>query len=153
MLVELRLVEQRYQAVLEVLEGASVTGVAKRSGVTRQTVHVWLNRYAAHGLSGFADKGSKPLSCPHQMVPEIEARIVELTERRSHGASWVPCPKRCARTCFRWPGGSCYPPARSSTTRRFRSPRAARCGTSWRAASVVAPWLAGGSGARISTPV
>jgi transposase-like protein len=33
MLVELRLVEQRYQAVLEVLnDGASVTGVARRYG-------------------------------------------------------------------------------------------------------------------------
>jgi DNA-binding NarL/FixJ family response regulator len=41
--VELRLVEQRYQAVLEVLtEGAAVTDVARRYGVTRQTVHGWL---------------------------------------------------------------------------------------------------------------
>ena len=40
MLVELGLVEQRYQAVLEVLnDGATVTDVARRFGVTRQTVH------------------------------------------------------------------------------------------------------------------
>ena len=40
MLVELRVVEQRYQAVLEVLnDGASVVEVARRSGVARQTVH------------------------------------------------------------------------------------------------------------------
>jgi transposase-like protein len=40
MLVELRLVEQRYQAVLEVInDGASVTDVARRYGVARQTVH------------------------------------------------------------------------------------------------------------------
>lgn len=51
----------------------TVTGVARRFGVTRQTVHVWLNRYGTHGLAGLADKGSKPLSCPHQMAPEIEA--------------------------------------------------------------------------------
>ena len=43
MLVELGLVEQRYQAVLEVLnEGVSVTEVAARFGVTRQRVHRWL---------------------------------------------------------------------------------------------------------------
>jgi transposase InsO family protein len=36
-LVEFGLVEQRYQAVLEVLDGAPVTGVAGRFGVTRQT--------------------------------------------------------------------------------------------------------------------
>jgi hypothetical protein len=37
MLVELRLLEQRYEAVPEVLEGAAVTDVARRFGVARQT--------------------------------------------------------------------------------------------------------------------
>ena len=50
MLVELGLVEQRYQAVLGVLnDGATVTDVARRYGVARQTVHEWLRKYAAHG--------------------------------------------------------------------------------------------------------
>ncbi|MCO4836358.1 MAG: IS481 family transposase [Acidimicrobiaceae bacterium] len=79
MLVELRLVEQRYAAVLEVInDAASVTDVAFRYGVTRQTVHRWLRRYAADGLAGLADGSTSPLSCPHQMPVEIEARIVEL---------------------------------------------------------------------------
>ena len=52
MLVELAAVEQRYRAVLEVLEGAPVTEVARRFGVTRQTVHRWLRMYAAVGISG-----------------------------------------------------------------------------------------------------
>jgi len=43
-LVELNVVEQRYRAVLEVLEGASVIEVARRNGVTRQTVHEWRRR-------------------------------------------------------------------------------------------------------------
>jgi transposase-like protein len=69
-LVELNLVEQRYRAVLEVLnDGASVTDVARRFGVARQTVHEWLRRYAAGGLAGLADHSSRPLSCPHQMAP------------------------------------------------------------------------------------
>jgi hypothetical protein len=39
-LVELGVVEQRYRAVLEVLdEGVPVTVVARRYGVARQTVH------------------------------------------------------------------------------------------------------------------
>jgi transposase-like protein len=39
-LVELGLVEQRYKAVLEVLnDGATVSDVARRYGVVRQTVH------------------------------------------------------------------------------------------------------------------
>ncbi len=74
MLVELGLVEQRLQAVHEVLDGASVTDVAKRNGVTRQTVHCWLRRYANRGgVAGLVDKRSKPDSCPHQMSPVVEA--------------------------------------------------------------------------------
>ena len=42
-----------YRAVLEVLEeGTSVTDVARRYGVARQTVHAWLARYAAGGAGG-----------------------------------------------------------------------------------------------------
>ena len=71
MLVELGVVEQRYRAVLEVLEdGASVTDVARRYGVARQTVHEWLARYAGGGLAGLADRSSRPASCPHQMPPQ-----------------------------------------------------------------------------------
>ena len=81
MLVELGLVEQRYRAVLEVLhDGASVTDVARRFGVVRQTVHDWLRRYAAEGLGGWPI-GRRGRCRPHQMVPVVEARIVEL--RRS----------------------------------------------------------------------
>lgn len=87
MLVELGVVEQRYQAVLEVLGGATVTDVARRYGVARQTVHGWLRRYADQGLAGLLDRSSKPESCPHQTPAEIEARIVEM--RRAH-PGWGP---------------------------------------------------------------
>jgi len=86
-LVELGLVEQRYKAVLEVLDGATVTDVARRNGVVRQTVHDWLRRYAAGGLAGLADGSSKPQSCPHQMAPEVEAAVLAL--RRAH-PGWGP---------------------------------------------------------------
>jgi len=66
MLVELAVVEQRYRAVLEVLEGASATEVARRFGVARQTVHSWLRRYGSDGgMSNLADRSSRPQSCPH----------------------------------------------------------------------------------------
>ncbi len=47
MLVELGLVEQRYKAVCEVLDGANVTEVARTNGVARQTVRTWLRRCAS----------------------------------------------------------------------------------------------------------
>ncbi len=87
MLVELGLVEQRHKAVLEVLDGATVTDVARRYGVVRQTVHDWLRRYASWGLAGLVDQSSKPVTCPHQMPAQVEARIVEL--RRAH-PGWGP---------------------------------------------------------------
>jgi transposase InsO family protein len=89
MLVELGVVEQRYRAVLEVLEeGAPVVEVARRYGVARQTVHEWLARYAdGGGLAGLADRSSWPASCPHQMPPGVEARIVGM--RRDH-RGWGP---------------------------------------------------------------
>jgi transposase InsO family protein len=62
--------------------GATVTDVARRNGVSRQTVHSWLRKYATQGLAGLADGSAKPLTCPHQMTPEVEARVV--TIRRDH---------------------------------------------------------------------
>ncbi len=85
MLVELNVCrdQQRLKAVLEVLDGATVVDVARRYLVGRQTVDEWLRRYAADGLKGLVDHSSKPLLCPHQIAPEVEARIVELRVGRS----------------------------------------------------------------------
>ena len=68
MLRELKVVEQRYQAVLQVLDGIPVTEVAKRLGVARQTVHRWVARYRDNGIDGLADRShapraSAPISC------------------------------------------------------------------------------------------
>ena len=87
MLVELGLVDQRHKAVCEVLDGASVTDVATRNGVSRQTLHRWLRRYASQGMAGLVDQPSRPETCPHQMAPATEARVVEM--RRAHPA-WGP---------------------------------------------------------------
>jgi transposase InsO family protein len=85
--MELSMVEPRYDAVREVLDGATVKDTATRYGVDRRTLHRWLVRYATEGLAALADKSPKPDRCPHQMAPEIDARIVEM--RRSH-PGWGP---------------------------------------------------------------
>ena len=87
MLQELSVVEQRYLAVREVLDGAKVTDVATRYGIDRRTVHRWLVRYATEGLGALADRSSRPDRCPHQIAPEVEARIVAL--RTAH-PGWGP---------------------------------------------------------------
>lgn len=80
--------EQRYLAVLAVIaEGHTVTEVAARLGVARQTVHRWLARYEAGGLENLGDRSHRPRSCPHQMPAEVEVAVVEM--RRAH-PSWGP---------------------------------------------------------------
>jgi transposase InsO family protein len=84
---ELSVVEQRYRAVMEVLAGASVVEVAERYGVSRQSVHTWLRRYAAEGLDGLADRSHRSHGQPAALAGELEALICEL--RREH-RRWGP---------------------------------------------------------------
>jgi len=87
-LKELSKVEQRYEAVLGVIrDGLRVTEVAEAIGVGRQTVHVWLARYEAEGLSGLEERSHRPKASPLQMPAAIEARVLEL--RRQH-PGWGP---------------------------------------------------------------
>jgi transposase InsO family protein len=87
-LVELGLVEQRYKAVSEVLvDGATVTDVARRLGVSRQTVHNWLRRYGNGGMADLADRSCRPHRSPRQTPAELEATIVAM--RVAHPA-WGP---------------------------------------------------------------
>jgi transposase InsO family protein len=86
-LVELSVVEQRYKAVLEAAAGVSVTEVAERYGVSRQSVHAWIRRYDEGGLGALMDRSRRPASCPHQVSAEVEVMICEL--RREH-PRWGP---------------------------------------------------------------
>lgn len=96
MLREPSMVEQRYQAVREVLDsGATITQVAAHYGVDRRTLHRWLVRYASGGLEALANRSTRPDTSPHQMAPDIEARLVTL--RRAH-PGWGP---RTLRTKLR----------------------------------------------------
>lgn len=80
--------EQRYQAVLAVIsDGLSISQVASKVGVSRQTLHSWLARYEAEGLEGLMDRSHRPMSCPHQLGAEVEARLLELRRSRPY---WGP---------------------------------------------------------------
>ncbi|GAB3078099.1 hypothetical protein GCM10027053_48070 [Intrasporangium mesophilum] len=88
MLRELGVSELRYRAVLEVLDGATVTEVARRFGVARQTVHVWLRLYAMDGaVLNLQDRSSRPHTCPHQMPAVVEARVLTI---RDANPRWGP---------------------------------------------------------------
>lgn len=85
---ELSVAEQRYQAVLAVIgDGATVTEVAARFGVARQTVHAWLAKYEAGGIENLGDRSHRPRSCPHQMGAAVE---VEIARMRTGHPWWGP---------------------------------------------------------------
>src|SRR6266542_197434 len=87
-LVELGVVEQRYDAVKEVLERrGTVTEVAQKYGVTRQSVHNWLRRYRDRGMAGMVDRSKRPKRCPHRTPARMELKVIEL--RRAH-PRWGP---------------------------------------------------------------
>ena len=90
MLWERSVVEQRYDAVREVLEGRGVTEVAARYGVSRQSVYTWVGRYRAGGLAGLQDRSHRPNHSPDKTSAEVEAAVCEL--RRTHpgwGPQWL----------------------------------------------------------------
>jgi len=61
---ELNVAEQRYQAVMAVIgDGLSISQVAEKVGVSRQTLHAWLARYESEGLEGLGPEISGPATC------------------------------------------------------------------------------------------
>jgi transposase InsO family protein len=86
MLWESSKMEQRYDAVLGVIrDGFTVTEVATKFGVSRQSVHAWLKRYEEGGLEALGEGSHRPKVSPNQIPARVEARILEL---RRHHPSW-----------------------------------------------------------------
>jgi transposase InsO family protein len=83
-LVALSVVEQRLDAVRAVLAGATVTEVARKVGVSRQTLHSWLSRYLATGVAGLVDRSRRPNSCPHRCSSDVEVVVVEMRRKHPH---------------------------------------------------------------------
>lgn len=72
------LVEQRYRAVLEVLDGSPASEVAVRYGVSRQSVYSWKARHAAAGIDGLRESSRRPRTSPSRLAAETEALVCEL---------------------------------------------------------------------------
>ena len=86
MLVELSVMEQRYQAVLAVVQdGWKVAEVAARLGVLAPERPRVDRPVRAGGLAALADRSHRPSACPHQISAEIEATICELRRRLPEG--------------------------------------------------------------------
>lgn len=96
--------ERRYHAVVEVISGAPVTEVARRHGVSRQAVHLWLGEVQEGGLAGLADHSRRPHFQPRQLEAGIEAKIRQLRNDHSRWGATTAAVRagqgRCGTSAF-----------------------------------------------------
>jgi transposase len=77
------LIVQRHRA------GWPQAHIAAAMGVSRKCVKTWLDRYAAEGEAGLADRSSRPHHTPTRTGAEVEARVVDLRRRERRGPDWI----------------------------------------------------------------
>ena len=77
------LAEQRYRAVLEVLDGAPISEVALRDGVSRQAVHKWRARYLERGIDGLKEASRHPHHSPTRLAGRAGGAGVRAAPRPS----------------------------------------------------------------------
>lgn len=146
MLKDIPVVEQRYQAVLAVLEdGLTVTEVAEQ---------MQGSRYADGGLDALADRSHRPRSCPHQTDADVAVRLTELRQLhptwgpdrllyRLERQGLDPLPSRAARS----PDGKANtrPTSPYTESPSCRGSKGNRCGRSRRPAArwLLLGWSAG----------
>ena len=68
--------------MLEVLDGAPVSEVAVRYGVSRQAVYTWKAKHAAGGFDALREGSRRPRTSPTRLAAEVEALACEM--RRAH---------------------------------------------------------------------
>ena len=78
-------VSERLEFVrLASMDGANISLLCERFGVSRKTGYKWLNRWKSEGDSGLLDQSRRPAASPNQTSPSVESQVVKL--RRMHPA-------------------------------------------------------------------
>ena len=72
----------RYEFVrLAAAEGANISRLCQRFGISRKTGYKWLTRYRASGLDGLSDRSRRPVTSPSQTPASMESEILALQSR------------------------------------------------------------------------
>lgn len=75
----------RVDLIRDFAAGYSVTELADIYHVSRRTVYKWIDRHAAHGIEGLADRSRAPHRRPRQLDPEMVARLIQARQRWKWG--------------------------------------------------------------------
>lgn len=63
--------------------------IAAAMGVSRKCVTTWIDRFAAEGEAGLADRSSRPHSSPSQTTPEREQAVLRIRAEERVGRDEV----------------------------------------------------------------
>jgi transposase len=74
--------EQRLELVIQAThQGANITELSKRYGISRRVCYKWLKRYRRYGQEGLADQSRRPATSPLQTRPLIEQQVITLRKQ------------------------------------------------------------------------
>jgi transposase len=80
---ENRTMDLRVQLIQDHQEGYSIAALAERYSLARKTIYKWLERHAAEGVAGLADRSRLPHHSPTQLSDEVIAHIVAARQKWS----------------------------------------------------------------------
>jgi transposase InsO family protein len=72
--------QRREFVMLASLAGANISRLCERFGISRQTGHLWLQRFCS-GERDFADHSRRPLHSPRRLANDLETRILSVRDR------------------------------------------------------------------------
>lgn len=122
---ENRTMDLRVQLIQDYEEGESIAALADIYSVSRKTIYKWLERQAAGGVAGLADRSRAPQHCPGKVSDEVIAQIVAARQRWHWGPRKLRVKLSAACPDIVWPAESTIGEVlkRAGLTQR-RKPRA-----------------------------
>lgn len=76
--VETVMSRRKELVVLALLDGANVSELCRRAGISRKTGYKWLRRYLQGGDDSLHDRSKRPHRSPNRTDSEMEQVVVEL---------------------------------------------------------------------------
>ena len=71
--------EQRLELVIQAAQqGANITELSKRYGISRRVCYKWIDRYKRYGQEGLSDQSKRPLTSPLKTSVDVEQQVVTL---------------------------------------------------------------------------